>query len=323
MAVTALLSVLGGAAPAVWVIVARTGAVLAVWLAFRLGRELAGTWAGVLAAAGVALCGGFPALAAAGAETGWVIAFALLAIEAWRADRCRLALACGVGCALLRVEAWPFLLAAGDRAVAAPARRPPAAAACAIAVPALWFVPEWLGSGDLLRSGSRARIPNPGQPATEAVPALASTRESAALLLWPLLIGAVAAWPLVRPARPLLLAGLAWIVLVALMAQAGFSGEPRYSLPGGALLAIAGAAGLVALVRSVGRRATAAARRGHGTARPRGRRAQARRSAAAAPRPGLRAGPRRRPRATRSRPPADVPPCSPAAVRTPATCAAR
>ncbi len=174
VAVTALLSPLGGAAPAVWVIVARTGAVLAVWLAFRLGRELAGTWAGVLAAVGVALCGGFPALAAAGAETGWVIAFALLAIEAWRADRLRLALACGVGCALLRVEAWPFLLAAG---IVLWRRRPadrPLLAACAIAVPALWFVPEWLGSGDVLRSGSRARIPNPGQPATEAVPALAS-----------------------------------------------------------------------------------------------------------------------------------------------------
>jgi hypothetical protein len=259
VAVTALLSVLGGAAPAVWVIVARTGAVLAVWLALRLGRELAGIWAGVLAAAGVALCGGFPALAAAGAETGWVIAFALLAIEAWRADRLRLALACGVGCALLRVEAWPFLLAAG---IVLWRRRPadrPLLAACGIAVPALWFVPEWLGSGDVLRSGSRARVPNPGQPATEAVPALASARESAALLVWPLLIGAVAAWHLVRTARPLLLAGLAWIVLVALMAQAGFSGEPRYSLPGGALVAIAGAAGLVALVRSIGRRATAAA----------------------------------------------------------------
>jgi len=41
---------------------------------------------------------------------------------------------------------------------------------------------------------------------------------------------------------------------VALMAQAGFSGEPRYSLPGGALVAIAGAAGLAALVREGARR---------------------------------------------------------------------
>jgi len=253
VAVCALLAPLGGAAPALWVIVARTGAVLAVWLAFRLGRRLGGgsIAAGALAAAGVALCGGFPGYAAAGAETGWTIALALAAAEAWRGGHPRAALACGVGCALLRVEAWPFLLVAG---IVLWRRRPQdrwLLAACALAIPALWFVPELLGSGDLLRSGSRARVPNPGQPATAAVPALAALREAAALLLWPLLAGAVAAVWLARPARGVLAAGLAWIGLVALMAQAGFSGEPRYSLPGGALVAIAGAAGLVALVRAV------------------------------------------------------------------------
>ena len=254
VAVCALLAPLGGAAPTVWVILARTGAALAVWLGFRLGRRLGGgsPVAGGLAAVGVALCGGYLGYAAAGAETGWTIALALAAVEAWRAGRFRAALACGLACALLRVEAWPFLLAAGALLWR---RRPedrPLLAACALAVPALWFVPEWLGSGDPLRSGARARVPNPGQPATAAVPALAALREAAALLLWRLLIGAAAAWRLVKPARPALLAGAAWIALVAVMAQAGFSGEPRYSLPGGALLAIAGAAGLVALVRSIG-----------------------------------------------------------------------
>jgi hypothetical protein len=252
VAVCVLLAPFGGAAPALWVIVARTGAVLAVWLAFRLGRRLGGDSiaAGALAAAGVALCGGFPAYAAAGAETGWTIALALAAAEAWRGGHPRAALACGLGCALLRVEAWPFLLAAG---IVLWRRRPQdrgLLVAGAVAVPALWFVPELLGSGDLLRSGSRARVPNPGQPATAAVPALAALREAATLLLWPLLAGAVAAVWLARPARGVLVAGLAWIALVAAMAQAGFSGEPRYSLPGGALVAIAGAAGLVALARA-------------------------------------------------------------------------
>jgi hypothetical protein len=251
--------VLGSAAPVAWVIVARTGAVLAVLLAFRLGRRLGGAAAGVVAAAGVALCGDLLGYSAAGAEPGWTIALALAGIEAWRADRPRAALACGVGCALLRVEAWPFLLAFG---VVLWRRRPQdraLLAACAVAVPALWLVPEWLGSGDLLRSGSRARVPNPGQPATEAVPALAALREAAALLLFPLWIGAVFA---PRAARPLLFAGLAWIALVAVMAQAGFSGEPRYSLPGGALVAIAGAAGLVAAAQ---RSASWAAARRRGT----------------------------------------------------------
>ena len=251
VAVTVLLAPLGEAAPVAWVIAARTGAVLAVLLAFRLGRDLAGTAAGAVAAVAVAFTGDLIGYSAAGAEPGWTIALALAGVEAWRAGRPRAALACGVGCALLRVEAWPFLLAFGivlwrrrpqDRAVLA---------ACAVAVPALWFVPELLGSGDILRSGSRARVPNPGQPATEAVPALAALREAAALVPWPLWAGVIAclALPVARPARALLAAGAAWIALVAVMAQAGFSGEPRYSLPGAALVAVAGALGLVALVR--------------------------------------------------------------------------
>ena len=244
VAVTTLLAPLGEAAPVAWVIVARTGAVLAVLLAFRVGRDLGGTATGVVAAVGVALCGDLIGYSAAGAEPGWTIALALAGVEAWRGRRPRVALACAVGCALLRVEAWPFVLAFG---VLLWRRRPQDRAllvACALAVPALWFVPEWIGSGDPLRSGARARVPNPGQPATESVPALAALREAAALPLWPLWIGAIFA---PRAARPLLAAGLAWIVLVAVMAQAGFSGEPRYSLPGAALVAIAGAAGLVAV----------------------------------------------------------------------------
>lgn len=253
--VSAALSALGGAAPAAWVVLARAGAVLATVLAFRLGTRLMGRAAGFIAAVGVALCGGFLGYSAAGAEPGWTIALALLGVEAWRAGRPRAALACGVGCALLRVEAWPFLLAFG---ILLWRRRPedrPLLAAAAVAVPALWFVPELLASGDALRSGARARVPNPGQPADAAVPALASLREAAALPLWPLWAGAALAAALVPTARALLAAGLAWIVLVAAMAQAGFSGEPRYALPGAALVAIAGAAGLAAAAR---RRALAA-----------------------------------------------------------------
>jgi hypothetical protein len=243
VAVCAMLAPLGGAAPEAWVIIARAGMVLAVILAFVLGRDLGGIAVGLCAAAGVAFTGDLIGYSAAGAEPGWTIALALAGILAWRAGRPRAALACAVGCALLRVEAWPFLLAFG--VVLWPRHRALLIAA-AIAVPVLWFVPEWLGSGDLLRSGARARMPNPGQPATEAFPAFAAVREAATLPLWPLWAGALVA---PRAARPLLLAGLAWIALVAVMAQAGFSGEPRYSLPGAALVAVAGAAGLVALVR--------------------------------------------------------------------------
>jgi hypothetical protein len=155
------------------------------------------------------------------------------------------------------VEAWPFLLAGGlvlwRRA---PGLRP-ALELAAVLVPAAWLVPEWLGSGDLLRSGARARVPNPGQPALADVPALASLRAAADLPLWPLWLGVAApALPAVRrrdrSARAALApaaAGAAWIAVVAAMAQAGFSGEPRYALPGAALIAVSGAAGLALALR--------------------------------------------------------------------------
>jgi len=264
VAICALLAPLGGAAPTAWVLIARAGAAAGAWLAFRLGRRLAGgsVAAGSLAAAGVALCGAYLSYASSGVSEGVLLALALGGAELWRAGRPRAALACGAACALLRVEAWPFLLVAavvhwrrvpGDRA---------AVIAAALAVPALWFVPEWLGSGDLLRSGARARVPNPGQPALADVPALASLRDAAELPMWILWAGVaalgVAAWrggtkggPAAAARSALLPAavGAAWIALVAVMAQLGFSGEPRYALPGAALIAVSGAVGLARLAR--------------------------------------------------------------------------
>jgi hypothetical protein len=255
VAVTSLLSLVGGAAPWLWVAIARVGAGLALWLSFRLGRRLAGgsVPAGLAAAAGVALCGAFLEYSATGLIAGWVVALALMGGEAWRSGRADLALACAVGCALLQVEAWPFVAVlalvlwrrrAVDRRLLV---------AVAVAVPVLWFLPEWLGSGDLLRSAERARIPNAGQPALAEVPALASIEKALRLPLWPLWLGvgallavALRGGTTARAALVPAAAGAAWMAVVALMSQlGGFSGEPRYALPGMALVAISGAVGLV------------------------------------------------------------------------------
>src|SRR4051794_763574 len=292
VAVCALLAPLGTAAPVVWVLLVRTAGVLAVQLAWRAGRRLAGGsrppgalaaaagllggrlvglpapgagLAGALAAAAVLLCGRLIGFTASGAEPALVLAAALGGLEAWAAGRPRLALACAAACGLLRVEAWPFLLAGGVVLWRRAPQHRPALGLAAVLVPAAWFVPEWLGSGELLRSAARARVPNPGQPALAAVPALASLRAGPALVPWPLWAGlaalAVAAArerrtvtgerlpPFQRPASPgpgllLAAAGAAWLLVVALMAQAGFSGEPRYALPGSALLGVAGGVGL-------------------------------------------------------------------------------
>ena len=259
VAVCALLAPLGSAAPGVWLVLARAGALLAVALAARLAHDLAAEaaprgsraplLAGAGAATGVALTGSLLSLAAGGAVEAAFIAAALAAVLAWRTDRPGLALAFGVCCALLRVEAFPFLAVAGalvwrDR----PAARP-ALAAAGLAIPALWVLPDALSTGEVLRSAGRARVPNPGQPALAEVPVLASLAAAAALAFVPVCLGAVGLRVRRdRAAGMLATSGLAWLLLVAVMAQFGFSGEHRYALPGVAALTVAGAVGLARLV---------------------------------------------------------------------------
>jgi hypothetical protein len=126
-------------------------------------------------------------------------------------------------------------------------------------VPLAWIVPELIGSGEPFRSAGRARMPNPGQPALADVPALAALGEALRLPLWPLWAGVAILAVDARRTRhwlPLLpaAAGVAWILIVAVMAQLGFSGEPRYSLAGAALVSISGAVGLTAAAYSRDRR---------------------------------------------------------------------
>src|SRR5215204_3790115 len=88
VAVCALLAPLGGAAPWLWVALVRCAAAVAAVLAFRHAQRLAG-------------------------GSRLAVALGLGAAAAWSRDRIGLALALGAACGLVRVEAWPFLLAAG------------------------------------------------------------------------------------------------------------------------------------------------------------------------------------------------------------------
>lgn len=249
VAVSVLLAPLGEAAPSAWVILARAGALLAVVLAFAAGRRIGG-WAGGLGAAvGVVATGGFVAEAAPGNAEGLLLALALAAWLCGSTGHPHVAFALAVGCALVRVEAWPFALAA---AAFAWRRRPadrPLLAAAVVAVPALWLGPELMGSGELLRSAGRARAVEPGQPGLAALPVWDSLRQGAglvSLLLAPGLGVLVATHRTTGAREGLVLAatGVAWLALVAVMAQLGFSGEERYALPGAALIGLSGGAGL-------------------------------------------------------------------------------
>ena len=114
----------------------------------------------------------------------------------------------------------------------------------------LWFLPELWGSGNLLRSSERAQVPNPGQPALAERPALEVLQGFATMVPSPCssslgttaiaLFGGTGGRSSRRGRRRL---GR----LVAVMAEAGFSGEDRYLLAAAALSAVLGGVGAGAL----------------------------------------------------------------------------
>ena len=124
-----------------------------------------------------------------GNSEGILVALCLWAIERHLDGRRRDAFLLGLGAALLRPEVWPFIalyglfLMATDRRVR---RRRSWSAADSGFV--LWFVPEYLGTGDFLRAAARARQPNPDSAA------FATTRSSrsstaASVLSLPVYVG--------------------------------------------------------------------------------------------------------------------------------------
>ncbi len=260
--ITTLLAPLGDAAPGAWLVVARAGALAAVVLAGLLARRLAGGGrAGVLAAAAAAavlVCvSGFARGAWLGFSEGLLVAALLGAMWLHLAGRRGPATAALVAAALLRPEAWLLAVAYGAWwAWRRHGRRGLVlAAAGALVVLACWLLPDLWGSGDLGRSGARARVAEPGQPALAGRPVLASLGGLAAMASWPVLLLAAAASVRVRRARPLALLGAGWAVVVALMAEAGFSGEQRYHMPAAAAAAVLAGVGVGAGARRLAARA--------------------------------------------------------------------
>jgi hypothetical protein len=135
-------------------------------------------------------------------------------------------------------------------------------------IPVLWFLPEYWGSGHFFRGVDRAQQPRSNSPAFAKCPFCTELADHA----WPTILlrikvvaalaVAVASFDLWRgwrargrafldsvPARAEAalvaagVAGLAWFVVIAVLTQAGFSGNNRYLVLGSALIEIAGAVG--------------------------------------------------------------------------------
>jgi hypothetical protein len=249
-------------APLLWIVVARAGGILAYFMAYRLGARLAGPIAGLIAACSLFLADEFIRNFARGNSEGILVALCLWAIERHLDGRRRDAFLLGIGAALLRPEVWPFIALYGlyliwtDRRV----KTIVLVLGSGLALVVLWFVPEYLGSGDFLRAANRARQPNPDSAAFADFPFLEVFNRSASVLTVPVYVGAVIAVVIALRDRSksiaLAMAAVSTVLMISvgLMTQAGFAGNLRYiALPAAFVCVLAGA-GWVWVVKGAGRR---------------------------------------------------------------------
>src|SRR4029079_10793377 len=235
---------------------------------FRLARRVAGErWgigAGLVAALALVTSTGFIRDVWPGNSEGLLIAFLLWAVISHLEGGRRQACVLGVRAALLRPESWLFVGVYGLWLAWRDPRMRKWIVGAGALVLALWFLPGLWGSGPpfprpergaaaaLSRAPERANNPAPQSPAYAADPALAVLRAFGGTFIWPLfaLCGLAVGYALSRKGRALAVVGLAglgvaWLALVALMTQAGYSGNPRYLMPVGAVVCVLGGGGVV------------------------------------------------------------------------------
>lgn len=302
--VTSIAAVFGDVGPEVWVLVARIGTMAAVVVAFLLGRRIAGVAAGLLAAAPLALAPWFFWHGWLANSEGLLVAFVLGAILLELDRRRGLAMACGVAAALLRPEAWPFLLLyAAWVAWHADLRGRLGVLAGLAVLPPAWLLPEKWGSGDYWRAATRAQNPDAGAASLTASPwrtVLSNFVHMLPLMLWFVLLAAavVAAYLAVRGTRArgaaadapapdgahatddgaapapdgsrptvadpwavvlgLVVLGLAWLALVVVMTERGYSGNERYLIQPAALFVVAAGTTAALVLRGLPRKGSRA-----------------------------------------------------------------
>ncbi len=244
-------------APLLWLTVARAGGILAFAMAYRLASRLAGPVAGVIAAGGLILADEFIRNFWRGNSEGILVALCLWAIERHLDGRRRDAFLLGLGAALLRPEVWPFIALYGLFLMVTDRRLKTVALVLGggFALMILWFVPEYLGSGDFLRAAARARQPNPDSAAFARHPFVEVFNRSASVLSIPIYVGGVIAVVVAafkRDGLYLAMAAIGTVLMVAVagMTQAGFAGNLRYVALPAALVCVLAGAGWVWLVKS-------------------------------------------------------------------------
>ncbi|MBV8988700.1 MAG: hypothetical protein JO372_09090, partial [Solirubrobacterales bacterium] len=188
---TTVFSVSGKAQPDLWLVVARTGALMALAMTFKIAwrftRQLVqapadatrgvrvvvalpALLAGLLAAASLVDSRGFIADNALGYSEGLMTALVLIALDRHLDGARRQAFVVGFAAALDRPELWllwgPYGLYLWWKD---PGARKLVLALFAL-IPVLWFLPEYWGSGHLFRGVTRAHTPRSNSAAFASCP---------------------------------------------------------------------------------------------------------------------------------------------------------
>jgi hypothetical protein len=249
-----------GLPAALWVVVARAGALLALAMAFRLafrlaGAGVAGAIGGVVAAGALFLTPDWFQFTAHASEAPIAVAFMLWAVERHLDGRHTHVVVLGTLACLLRPELFPFLALYWLWAWWAQPRLRPLLAGVAVLLPAAWIVPEWIGSGNPLDGGRQARsepvwsLSHAEQPWLRALDRV----HNHAGLAVELLALTAAAWALARRRFAVVVlaaAALAEVAVYLAMTEAGFSGNPRYVLPALTVASVLAGVGTAVLVET-------------------------------------------------------------------------
>lgn len=250
---SAPLALTGGAAPALWLVIARAAVVVLAVAVFRVARRWGGTAGGLFALAGLAFVPRLVETAAWGAAEPLVAALVVGAVERHLAGRPRQALVLLGLASLGRPEAWALLAL---YAAWLARREPPARRAVALvvaSVPILWFGGDWIGSGDPFHGSVLAKLavgPNGTPDSSVLVSAVLGYAVDAASPVW-LGVALLALAPFARARRGalvLLAAVLIWMAAVVFQAAQGYPIEARFLIPAGVLVCVLAGAGLGALL---------------------------------------------------------------------------
>ena len=272
-------------APYAWLWISRAGGLLACVMAFRLARRIggggvAGAVAGAVAFASLFSSFKFVRDSALGNSEPLMAALALWAFERHLDGRRDHALYLGAGAALMRPEVWPFLGLYGLWLWFKDPELRLRMAILAVAIPALWFLPEQWGSGNWWRAADRANDPRPSSPAFADFPAGEILRRYKSSVVEPVAVAGlfglgVAALRYFRRLGPsserrrdwatlvLGAGGAAWLALVMGMTQAGYAGNQRYLIIPTAALSVLAGVGVIRIPQAmswIGRRWFAAGR---------------------------------------------------------------